>query len=140
MSEPNIETVDKMNSNENNVENVEADWDSIIEDAKIVKSITLTWDGKPLTVFFKELIGAEDMEIDKRIGNDEGRIILEKTYMMILKANKGDDSPSDMTRPKWDNLPARLRNLICFKVIAENLAGMKPEDFQNLPVVPERSS
>lgn len=134
----NVETVDKMESKE--TETLEADWESIIEDAKIRKCIDLTWENKKIRLFYKELIGPEDTEIDKRIGNNESAIILEKTYMMIVKANKGGEAPSDMTREKWNAMPARLRNLIIYKIMRGSISGMSSEDFQNLPEVPVDNS
>ena len=113
-------------------------WDDIIEDAKVAKIAEVKWDGKVIKVPYKELIGPEDLEVDRKYGNDQEKLILTKAMMMVMKANTGDEK-TDMTKERWSKIPARLRNLIVYKVLLEGLGALN-RDFQNMPAAQEDSA
>jgi len=111
-------------------------FESIINDAKIPKVVTLEWDGKTVEIKYKELIGDEDIEIERKFGDDMAGILLEKTFIMIHKANNGAEN--DISREQWSVLPGKFRTAVALKL---NLDEQKQAElFQNFRPTQQGSS
>ena len=123
--------------NEKTGEKQDFSWDSIIEDAKIAKPLPIEWNGQKFTLFYKELLGPEDSEVDKKYKDDQADALSEKALLMLMKANT--NASTDMTRERWITIPARLRNYIVFKLVAASLKSVS-EDFRSSPEAKALSS
>lgn len=100
-------------------------WDDIIEDATIVKRCEVTWKGEKLQLSYRELMGYEDLEVDKKYGNNVSRIGAEKVLLMLQKANSDVPEQTQMNRERWELMPSRLRNLIIMTVLFDGAADMR---------------
>lgn len=103
-------------------------FEKLIKEADIPKNITVSWDGVDYELKYKELIGDEGIEIERKYGDDLVMILLEQTYLMLAKANNG--SPNDMDRKIWSTLPSKFRVKITMELNREE--AKQNEVFQNL--------
>ena len=99
---------------EENLEKTMNVFDGVINDAKIPKMAIIEWEGKEIEIKYKVLVGEEDSEVEKKYGDDIVSILLEKTYLMIAKANNG--SENDLTREQWNSLPGKFRTTVAMQV------------------------
>ena len=123
-------------SNEKTVEEKKAsskiNWKQIVGDAKVMKHVDVPWDESDFRVYYKELVGEEGLSIESKYPNDVAKVLYEKTYMMIAKANVDiDDESAKLTRQVWDQLPERLRNAVVQKIW--QLEKLMQENFPSLP-------
>jgi len=111
-------------------------FDKIIKDADIPKVCKIEYKGEDIEIKYKELLGDEAIEIEKKYGNDFITIILEQAYTMLVKANNG--SENDMTREIWSSLPNKFRTKITMQINMEEKKDA--EVFQSLQEAQEGSS
>lgn len=111
-------------------------FDDIIEDAKIPRTKVMEWNGKEIEIKYKVLIGDEDSEIERKYGDDVVKILLEKTFLMIMKANNGLEN--DMTREQWNALPGKFRTALAMEINLDR--NEKDELFRNLQQSQKASS
>ena len=115
---------------EKKTENI--NWKNIVVDAKVTKSVDIPWNDDSFRVYYKELVGEEGLSIEIKYPNNVAKVLYEKTYMMIAKANADiDDEDAKLTRQVWDQLPERLRNAVVQKIW--QLEKLMQENFQSLP-------